>query len=230
MLHQLTRNSTLVFQGTVTDATVVDGTIAVRVDRILRSTPFFAGFTGSEIRVLVGREAPDKGQQALFFTRGSRMGKDVIVEELARFIDSDEASMSALLDRTAGEIADEVLVDRLRAVDLVVIGRVSGGRHLKQRFPRITEHDPQWQEAIVVVRETLKGPAQRRISVLFPGSNDVMWRGTPRLRPQQEGIFLLTSAAAMKIDLPAAFTALDPLDVQPLSALDRIRNLVLRLR
>lgn len=52
---------------------------------------------------------------------------------------------------------------------------------------RISEHNPEWQEAIVEVQETLKGPAgASEIVVRFPASQDIMWVGYPKLKAGQE--------------------------------------------
>ena len=229
-LQQLVRESTFIFLGTVIDGGS-SGTAVVRVDRILRSTEFFKDFTGKEVRVTLRQRAPEKGEQTVFFTRGGSLGEAVMVEEIAHFADPDPASLARMLDQAAAGAADAVLLNRLREVDLVISGQVTAERTFKGP-ERMTEHDPQWREVIITVKETLRGNRQlRRVSVLVPTSMDVMFRGTPRIRQGQEGVFLLESTEEMRLTPGRpTFTALDSIDVQPLSALDRIRRLMLGLQ
>src|SRR2546429_7046055 len=109
---------------------------------------------------------------------------------------------------------------------MVVAGRVEQVRPADlgaapTRPQRITEHDPDWQEAIIQVDDGIKGAqAGERVVVRFPGSRDVAWVGTPRFAPGQEGTFLLhkDSVTGSPLAMVAgrsvqAYTALHQLDV-----------------
>jgi hypothetical protein len=92
---------------------------------------------------------------------------------------------------------------RLAAADVVVSGRVAEVRAAVPRATRgtirapITEHDPQWQEAVVQVTAVHKGRrVPRSIKVRFPASTDVAWARAPKLHAGQEGTFLLKRDAA----------------------------------
>jgi len=62
---------------------------------------------------------------------------------------------------------------------------------------RISEHDPIWHEAVVNVESVEKGKTgQKQVVVRFPGSNDVRWRYYPKLRPGQQGVFLMSAETA----------------------------------
>jgi hypothetical protein len=77
------------------------------------------------------------------------------------------------------------------------------------------------------VAEALKGEHRRgNVHVLFPSARDVLWANAPRLHEHQEGIFLLRRGAAKWGAPPDAFSALDPADVQPASALSQVRRLL----
>jgi len=56
---------------------------------------------------------------------------------------------------------------------------------------RITEHDADWQEAVIVVDSMLKGPASARVAVRFPASRDIAWHRLPKFTVGQAGTFLL---------------------------------------
>ncbi len=116
------------------------------------------------------------------------------------------------------------------------------------RLPRITEHDPLWHEAVVNVESVEKGSTgQKQIVVRFPGSNDVRWRNHPKLRPGQQGVFLLSEPAeagpgdrALSARRRAGVTRLTTMatplaqsgalqamtDPQPIVAIDRVRQLL----
>src|SRR5256885_2091905 len=118
-----------------------------------------------------------------------------------------------------------VRVEQVRPAELVA---ASG------RPKRITEHDPDWQEAIIQVEDGLKGAqAGEQVVVRFPGSHDVAWVGTPRFAVGQEGTFLLhkdstTGSPSTMIagrSVPA-YTALHKLDVLPKQDAPHIRDLI----
>jgi hypothetical protein len=88
--------------------------------------------------------------------------------------------------------------ERFAAADVVVSGRVGQLRAAAPSAPRgkmpgpITEHDPQWQEAVVEVTAVHKGRrVPRSVRVRFPASTDVAWARAPKLHAGQQGTFLL---------------------------------------
>jgi hypothetical protein len=92
---------------------------------------------------------------------------------------------------------------RFAAADVVVSGRVGQLRAVARRARRgaltapITEHDPQWHEAVVEVTAVRKGRrVPRSIRVRFPASTDVAWARAPKLRAGQQGTFLLKREGA----------------------------------
>lgn len=104
---------------------------------------------------------------------------------------------------------------RFAASDVVVSGRVSQLRAAAPRTPRatlpgpITEHDPQWREAVVKVTAVHKGrQVPRSIRVRFPASTDVAWARAPKLHAGQQGTFLLKRDAA-------GYTIIDLVDPTP---------------
>jgi len=102
------------------------------------------------------------------------------------------------------------------------------------RPKRFTEHDPNWQEAIIHVDEALKGAtAGERVVDRFPGSRDVAFVGTPRFAAGQEGTFLLRrdTATGSPLALLAgqtvqAYTALHRLDVLSKQDAQHVRTMM----
>ncbi|NOZ55096.1 MAG: hypothetical protein GXP08_18480 [Gammaproteobacteria bacterium] len=75
----------------------------------------------------------------------------------------------------------------------------------------VSEHDPQWREAILKIEEVLKGsPSDKNVTLLSPGTMDVAWIDVPRFNVDQQGIFLLN-----RVEQKNAVSALSPLDIHP---------------
>jgi hypothetical protein len=99
---------------------------------------------------------------------------------------------------------------------------------------------------VVNVQSVEKGTTtQKQVTVRFPGSNDVRWRNHPKLKTGQQGVFLLnnesrpgsgavapTSRAAIAgaglvvSPVPAAATALQANEAQPISSIQKVRELL----
>ena len=122
---------------------------------------------------------------------------------------------------------------------MVVAGRVEQVRPAElaaapARPKRISEHDPDWQEAIIQVEDGIKGAqAGERVVVRFPGSPDVAWVGTPKFAVGQEGTFLLhkDSTTGSPLTMIAgrsvpAYTALHKVDVLSKQDATRVRALI----
>ena len=79
--------------------------------------------------------------------------------------------------------------------DMIVVGRVESIRaptFMAAPHRRITEHDADWQEAVIVVDSMVKGPASiARVAVRFPASRDIAWHRFPKFTTGQAGTFLL---------------------------------------
>jgi len=97
----------------------------------------------------------------------------------------------------------------------------------------VTEHDPDWQEATIHADSILKGStASKDFIVHFPGSKDVAWYDSPKLKSGQEGVFLLkqdtisgTPTVMFQNKKVPAYTALNPGDVLGKEEAQRVRSL-----
>ena len=128
---------------------------------------------------------------------------------------------------------------RVTASELIVSGFVTDVRSVQTETEGrpISEHDPDWHEAVVQVDAVTKGEAPAEgVIVTFPLSRDVAWSDAPKFAVGQRGVWLLRSAPAA--DLPTedaaalaarpypVFTALDPLDFQAEDEASRVDALV----
>lgn len=201
----------IVFVGTVEALNAVTlsslkasrNTSIVVVENVLRKPEAVALAKGDRVTVLTeGTATPTKGVRALFFTEGSIFGESLAVRVLkwepasavgANAVAGEEAKAAAWIQAAAEKDLQASIV----SADIIVVGRVRriqppSAPALAAESQRVSEHNPDWQEAIIVVEDTLKGPVgMAEVVVRFPSSVDVMWVGYPKFKVGQEGTFLL---------------------------------------
>jgi plastocyanin len=208
----LVRQADLIFVGTVAAvaASAVAGvpvtqrTLAVRVDAVLDKPAAVQVAPGDTVTVEARTAGTlPVGAQATFYTKAWLFGRSVAAQEVghekvsARWSAAAAVPLRDSLLRVRGQVSDSALRARVRAADMIVVGRVEtiqvASLAALPARPRITEHDPAWREAVIQVETMIKGPAptDQRVVVRFPGSLDVAWRGMPRFTVGQEGTFLL---------------------------------------
>jgi len=241
----LTSQSKFVFRGTVqknNDATMPETvttarTVVVKVQEVLRSPEVIGDFSGREIVVQLREGAPAKpGQQLVFFANGWVYGRSLAVIEVGRTrVPDNAAGLGQLVAVAVQKEEDKKVQARIDLAALVIAGKVSDVRPApRQEQPEpVSEHSPDWQQAVVEVASVEKGQySQKTLVVLFPASTDEFWYESPKFRPGQEGIFILQKdqqeKGAPRMRRPG-YTALDALDFQPLGQLDRIRAMIKRL-
>ena len=208
----LAKQSSIVFAGTVSQlgATSFAGvpksaqTVVVRVDSVLKKPSAVSLKKGDNITVeLKDPSAFQQGTQATFYTEGWIFGSGVAVKELGHEIPPSGGATSAApgagekaYPQAQEQISDQELQDRLNKADFVVVGRVTDVHRWnppKSATTRISEHDPDWHEAVVEVQSVLKGGQVKgnKVVVRFPGRNDVAWVHSPKFEKNQQGIFCL---------------------------------------
>jgi hypothetical protein len=243
----LVKQSSIVFAGTVSQlgATSFAGvpksaqTIVVRVDSVLKKPAAVSLKKGDNVTVeLKDPSAFQQGTQATFYTEGWIFGSGVAVKELGHELGPSrgETSKPAVADEK--QISDQELQDRLNVADFVVIGRVTDVHRWKppkSATTRVSEHDPDWHEAIVQVQSVLKGGQVKgnKLVVRFPGRNDVAWVHSPKFDKNQQGIFCLnkdqtSGVATEKVGgrQLAVYTCLGHGDSLPMSDVPRVRALL----
>jgi hypothetical protein len=198
-LKELTQQADLVFRGTVlkpgaANLEIVEPTaktVIVRVDETLATSGTLDDFTGKEITVFLRDAGSAKaGEQGVFFTTVALLGETLGVVEVGRRGPGDLRAQVAAARR---QLLAEGVKARMAASGLAVSGRVVSVNTAKASGGGVlTEHDPQWQEAVVEVGKVLHGQlAEKTVSVWFPASVDVMWAHAPKLEAGREGTWLL---------------------------------------
>jgi len=247
------KKSSIVFIGTVAEVGAVSfpgvpassRTVVFHVDALLEKPVSVSITQGDKVTVEVKDPALfRKGVQATLYTNGWIFGEGLAVREVGHEIWTaqlkavEPSQMRKELTKIRKELRDAELRARIQAVDLVLVGRVVevhpgtiaavGGPPMP-----ITEHDPDWQEAVIRVESWIKGEqANEEIVVRFPGSLDVAWYGVPKFKEGQEGTFLLQKDQVSGIPKAMlagaevnAYTASDIHDVLPKEEAQRVRAL-----
>jgi hypothetical protein len=205
----------------------------VHVDALVRAPDAFAWLAGTSVTVLLAEPgSPAEGEQALFLAAGWLYGAGVALRELEHHPPGSEpAGLAPPPDPVAAHVAD---------ADVVISGRVTAVRPsqhtaLAALEPEpagpVSEHDPQWWEAVVDVDQVVKGDAEAQPTVvLFPGSMDVVWHRAPKFHVGQQGVWMLHAdqvPAAALAHFPQVYTVLHPEDfVEGPAAADEVRKLL----
>jgi len=250
----LMKKSSIVFFGTVSQLAATSfadvpksaQTIVVHVDTILKKPAAVSLKKGDNVTVEVKDASGfQEGTQATFFTDGWIFGSGVAVKELGHVpglagepVQAGSAGAKAQ-GQAPEQLNDQELRDRMKASDFVVVGRVTDVRKWNVPKPKsgaplhVTEHDPDWQEAVVEVQSVLKGGKVKgnKVVVRFPSRNDVAWVHSPKFTKNQKGIFCLnrdqtTGVPTTKTGGQQAYTCLEHGDALPLSEEARVRALL----
>jgi len=236
-VERLSLRAGFVFAGRVerTGATTMElvkptkETAVVRVETVLRAPADFGERKGSEVTVRLGSPAR-KGQRAVFFTIGWISGTGLAVQELGRQPAEDLETMKKRMEDAVQRQEAAALRKRVAEAAAVVVGKVADtGPVGKRERPPDSEHDPQWRTAVVVVERVEKGDVKegQRLEVAFASSRDVMWFRAPKPAKGERAVFLLHRRKLEQLDV-TALAIVEPLDLQPVEELDRIRSVMSR--
>lgn len=225
-------------------------TIVVHVDSVLKKPAAVSLKKGDNVTVEVKDPgAFQPGMVATFYTDGWIFGSGVAVKELSHSTGASigKPSRAAAKEgktrrRIEEQITDEELRQRMASADFVVIARVTDIRpwtapEVTSVPHRVTEHDPDWHDAVIRIESILKGPKlkKKELVVRFPQCNDVAWVHAPKFEKNQEGIFFLKKdeisgapVALLEGTEVNAYTCLRPGDWLPNSEQARVRSLLKR--
>jgi hypothetical protein len=207
---ELMKQSSVIFIGTVTKLNAVsfsqvpssDKNAVVRVENLLEKPAAISIKNGQEVTIqLKDPSTLHEGTKATFYAVGWILGEGVALLEVGHTSLPALASiqMEAQAGKRFGDAKTQILDERLRAqiesADIVALGKVISIRVAAtaanvKKF--ITEHDPDWQEAVIKVQTGIKNIADgEEIVVRFPGSEDVVYFGIPKFKKGEERIVLL---------------------------------------
>ncbi len=254
----LVQQSSIIFAGTVSqlgatsfaDVPKSAQTIVVRVESVLKKPAAVSLKKGDNVTVEVkdpGAFRP--GMEATFYTDGWIFGSGVAVKELSHAMRPSGGKRGGagaeekVLGQIEEQISDQELEQRLASADFVVIAKVTDVRpwtapDVASVPHRITEHDPDWHDAVIQIESVLKGPKPKKhkLVVRFPQCNDVAWAHAPKFEKHQEGIFFLKKdevsgapIALLEGTEVNAYTCLRPGDWLPKNDQGRVRSLLKKM-
>lgn len=251
----LVQQSSIIFAGTVSqleatsfaDVPKSTQTIVVRVESVLKKPPSVSLKKGDNVTVEVkdpGAFRP--GMEVTFYTDGWIFGSGVAVKELCHTVRPSGGKRGGagaeekVIGQIQQQVSDQELRQRLASADFVVIARVTDVRtwtapEVASVPHRVTEHDPDWHDAVIKIESVLKGPKikKNKLVVRFPQCNDVAWIHSPKFEKHQEGIFFLkrdevsgAPVALLEGTEVNAYTCLRSGDWLPKSEAARVRSLL----
>jgi hypothetical protein len=179
---------------TLAEVPINERTIVARVDEIVHGPEILEDYTGQPITVQLGsRQNVTEGREYVFHTTGWIFGASLAVVCLSvspAVAGAVQRAQAAISSRSARAVSA-----RASRAELVVSGQVMQVRHVpRQPGAPITEHDPQWQEAVVRVHQVARGSRARQsqdVTVRFAASPDVRWAKAPKFAVGQEGVWML---------------------------------------
>jgi hypothetical protein len=247
------KKANIAFSGTVSQVGAVSlrnvpvspKMIVVKVERVLEKPSAVALKPGDEVTVeTIDPAGLRPGDRQTFYATGWIYGKNLAVREIAHeplpppgpLTDGRRAEPPTQIQQLRQQALDRELTERIKAADVVVTGQVTQVRAwtgpANQTPRRVSEHNPNWQEAIVEVVTGIKNAPSQKVVVRFPSSMDVSWRTAPRFKPGQSLTLLLKKdrvSGVPRAMLSGAqvqtYTALNPRDVMSISESSRIQAL-----
>ncbi len=232
-IADLTRRSHYVFSGKVERLGASNvgllkaspSTAVVQLREVLRGSKTL-DLVGRSVTVQLRRPNEVKvSDELIFFTDVMYYGENLALHELGNVPARDVAGVRKQIKAALAAQADDELRQRLAGAQLVVVGTVGRIAPAKTKRHPISFHDPQLAQATIKVEETLKGKSGNEVIVFFPRAADPFWSRAPHLKEGESGVFLLRPNPNKRLPT-GGLTALDPLDVQPRSALDRVKRLL----
>ena len=228
----LVEQSRYVFKATVTRLNASNepavqpgpGLIVAHVDEAFQVSPSVGvdGLRGREVTVRLDGGAPAVGDKLLVFANEWLYGVEIALREVVHYKATAQAEKEVV--EAVERLPIRHLEARLDGAVLVVEGEVEsiGPSPVPDGF---TLRSPNYQLAVVRVVSTLKGAHRERVYVLFPTNPAPPWQTAPRLREDENAIFILRQETALQAP-PEFLTALDPSDVHSREALNQIKSLL----
>jgi hypothetical protein len=251
MDKELMKQSSIIFIATVTKLNAVsfsqvpasDKNAVLRVENLLEKPAAVSIKNGQEVTIqLKDPSTFHEGTKAMFYAVGWILGEGVALLEVGHTSLPALASiqMEAQVGKRFGDAKKQILDERLRAqiesADIVALGKVISIREAARaesvkKF--ITEHDPDWQEAVIKVKTGIKNVADgEEIVVRFPSSEDVVYFGIPKFKKGEERVVLLMKdkvsgfpKAMLAGKQVETYVVEKPADVLPKEECDRVKRI-----
>jgi hypothetical protein len=225
-------------------------TIVVSVQELYAGAEIAGEQRGRTATIVLTRPDPrlKEGTDAFFFGAPRFVGAGLTIAGQAELVGA--ANGAAVVDairRGVRARQNAPLFEGLTNAALVFRGTVEKVQPVTGETPapgtrpgsELSEHDPEWQVAKVRLTTPLRGGVPGSVvTVVFPGSRDIVWFRAPKLEASEDAVFVvraLTSDERARYREPAlldllkkqqAYFVLRPVDVQPAAAEARLRRLL----
>ncbi len=224
---QFVFRGTLLQRGAATfpEVPVDENTAVVQVDEIVQGPASVGDYAGQPITVqLKAGGKASEGQQYVFHTNGWMFGSGLAVV-CEKFTAAKEVTVQKLHAAVSARPA-RALKARSDRAEMIVEGEVTQVRQVpRDPDAPISEHDPEWQEAVVRVDHVARGAGRKSVKevvVRFAASPDVKWVAAPKFSVGTEGVWMLGDKRREHAALRAAagvpkssYLVLDPEDFHP---------------
>jgi chloramphenicol 3-O-phosphotransferase len=203
----------------------------VRVDRVIEALPPIGDPTGKNVTVrLRDSQKLQKDQRAIFFTYLQTAGATLGLVEVMLQPETQATRVETQVKQARQILSDAALTRRLASARMVVVGVFGEPQPTEEARERKGEHDPMWWRGPIKVESFEKGErTEGPVSVNFASSDDVVWERSPKPKAGERAIFLLQPQVGRPIEKQYQIRGLfliDPLDVQPVTELERVRKLI----
>lgn len=201
-VRDFTPKSEFIFEGTILllnsstiDVQDVGDLAVVKVERIISGGETFSHLAGENITVRLKNPQTTKlNDRKVFFSRSWIFGESVAVIEIGNIAAPSADEIQKIADkvtRIQEDVEKDKLLARIAQTELIVGGTVVNVRRHEYQAG-VSEHDPQWREAVIRVKNVYRGQYRDSlITVIYPGSDDVMWFKSPKYNVDMEGLWLL---------------------------------------
>ncbi|MDD5570821.1 MAG: hypothetical protein PHD97_06650 [Bacteroidales bacterium] len=198
-INRFTAGADFIFRGTIQllntstiDAEDPTNMAVVKVDKVISSSDNLREFEGQQITVRLKDVAKAKKEESrIFFTRTVFLGESIGVDEVGSFAENKYQDPEKQINTAKQDISDEKLKVRISSSELVVSGKIVSIRKSSTQYDKVSEHNPQWMEAEIEVTGMFKGAETKKITILFPGSDDEAYMDSPKYKEGDTGIFIL---------------------------------------
>ena len=199
----LSQQAQFVFRGTVlqqgattmAEVPAAENTVVARIEEILQGPEVLQGHQGEPVTIRLGSgQSVAEGQEYVFFTNGWIYGATLAVTSLG-IAPSKAAHLEKVSAAVSGQPAAAAKARADRA-ELVISGHVKQIRQVpRPEGAPITEHDPEWQEAVIHVGGVARGSRKKGkgqdVVVRFAAGRDIHWARAPKFSVGQEGVWML---------------------------------------
>ncbi len=244
--RELMKRASVAFIGTVVRQNAVTfpavprsaETAVVRIDHVLEKPSAIALRSGDSVTLRLNDPSLlPENSPATFYADGWIVGTGVALVEVGHTpVSAPDAAQREQAGRNfltlKRQLVEEDLRARIDGASLVALGKVVAVQPAVQDRRFITEHDPDWKEAVVRVETAIKGAnVGDDIVIRFPGSMDVAYYRIPKLTVGDEPLVLAAKDTvsglppAMLAGKPTeAFIIQSPGDVLTKDDLERVQQ------